>query len=243
MINLYSGLLLPVDVTATSAQATYPATNVRVPSIDVPWRATSAANNSLTIDLGADRTIRCIAINGCNEDTVAVLSASTIPALASRGNLLTYADRHGRRRGILAMNQTHRYVRLDFAGSPSDGLPYWWVGGVYLMGTVNAIVSPSVGYEVKTLKPGVMTKLPNGLTTKPKTGPNRDMISMTWEPQDFEVVAPAMNLPDSDTCVLDMGLPNYPHQVWPVRTFEEETAENFYAVKNSRVRRDLMELC
>lgn len=243
MPNLYSSLLLPTTATATTSQVGYTATNALLQSLGYPWRAQNTTAHEYVIDLGSSKTIRGLLVHGCNFTSATISHSDNNVSYTTLGTLTTYANRYARRRGLLAMNVTKRYLKIAFSGTPTDSLSYWWIGSVFVMGAVTAFLAPTYSYEVETLKPGIINKLGNGLSTKANTGLYRDIITMEWDAMDSETVTPVMALPDAGVCVLDMQLANYPDDIWPITTVEEKNPEVFYQPKFSKMRRELMEVC
>lgn len=236
-MKLYHSKLTPIAYAATTAQAGYPANNLGSDSVSLPWRATGVVENTVTLTLGAVATMQLLALHDVNFATCTVEKSVDGAAWVNVGALNTYSDRGGRRRGsivIAAAGQLAVRFRIA-AGVTTDGLGYWRAGAAHLF-TFEASVGvvPEYGYRVRTKRPRVVTALRNGRTPTASTGASIDRIELRFgRRRATELLDYVIQLPTTGTCFLNLELPDYPEQQWPVRLLEEDIEETFDAKKLS----------
>jgi hypothetical protein len=230
VLTLHYAKLSPTSWAATEVAVGYPASNVGLESIGRPWRSTTLGANDLTIVLPVISGVQTLFLHDVNFATCNIEKSVDGAVFVAVGALNTYADRHGRRRGyitIAAAGQKAVKIRIA-AGATTDGLAFWRIGASYLF---SSVLTPSAavkyGYSARTKRPRVSTQLPNGLTAVATTGNNIDRLNLTFERLYSEIADDIIQKASAATCLLDVGLPNYPEQQWPVRCLEEDLEETF----------------
>lgn len=231
-MKLHYGKLAVDTFTATTEAVGYPASNLGSESLAKPYRATGAGATDIVLQLAAPATIQTLFLHDVNFAAATIAKSVDGVAWVPVGELDTYADRHGRRRGVLILAAAGQLsVKMSIAaGATGDGLGYWRAGAAYLFGAMAAPSAlPSYGYTVRTRRPRVSVDLPNGRTAAASTGPNVDRVELTLDRQSIELADDLVQRTTAGTCVLDLELSRYPEQLWPVRCVEQDLSENFRA--------------
>lgn len=229
-MKLHYNKLTPTVFSATTAAAGYPATNLGNESVQRPWRATGLLAEDVKLQLPAVATIQTLTVQDVNFASATVEKSVDGAAWVAVGVMTTYADRHGRRRGSITINAAGQLaVRFRIAaGASTDGLAYWRCGSASLFGSVVTLsATADYGYTVNTRRPRVAVELANGSEATATTGPNVDRIELSFPRQNTELIDDLVQKPTAGTCWLDMGLPNYPEQQWPVRCLASNVNETF----------------
>jgi hypothetical protein len=245
-VKLYFGKIVPSAIAATTAAAGFPALNLASEQLGKPWNATGLGATDITVTLPALSTVMLVAIHDVNFATCNVQKSVDGVAWVNVGALNTYRDRHGRRRGSLLVNAAGQLaLKLQIAaGVATDGLAAWRGGSVYVftsLGSVSAV--PEYGYTQRTKRPRVTTQFPNGLTATAKTGPNVDRLELSFGRRLYtELVDDLVEKASAGTCWVDLQLPNYPEQQWPVRIIDDELPETFDTKPTSTLKVALTEV-
>jgi hypothetical protein len=243
-MKLHYSKLTPVAFAATTAQAGYPATNLGSESILKPWYATTTGANDVTFTLAAPLFVQTLFVHDVNFASCTVEKSVDGVAWVAVGVLTTYPDRHGRRRGNITVNAAGQLaLRARIASAPTtDGLAFHRIGAAYVFAAAVAVLAlPQYGYRVRQKRPRVSKDLPNGQTAVATTGANRDRIDFTLDRQYTEVADDLVQRTSAGTCLVDLQLPFYPEQQWPVRCLEEDLEENFNRKTLSTLQIPLME--
>jgi hypothetical protein len=244
-VKLHYGKLVASVYAATTAQDGYPASNLGLESLGRPWKATGLGATDITITLPALAFIQTLFLHDVNFATATIQTSVDGVAFNALGVLTTYADSHGRRRGSIVVNTAGlKAVKITpIGGASTDGLAYWRGGAAYLFASV---VTPSAavryGYRARTRRPRLRTELPNKLVAVATTGLNVDVIALTFERINTEFADDVIQKTLTAPCLFDLGLPNYPHQQWPVRCIEEDLEEAFNNKNISSIDIPLMEV-
>jgi hypothetical protein len=235
-VKLYYGKIAPSAFASTTSQVGYPASNLGNEALLKPWRGTGVGAETVTFTLPVAQFVAGIFMHDVNFAAAAVETTPDGVNWFAAGNLTTYAGRHGRRRGVLLLAAANVLgFRLNIAaGASTDGLGYWRGGAGYAFTSsfaMNAAALPDFGYRVRTARPRLITELVNGISAVASTGANFDRIDFQFTRKNTESIDELIQRSAAGTCLIDMELPNYPEQVWPVRCLEEELEEVF-AKKN-----------
>ena len=232
MIKIHYGKLTPTVFSATTSQAGYPATNLGSESILKPWRAAALGAEDVALQLPAVAMIQTFALHDVNFAAATIEKSVDGAVWVAVGAMTTYADRHGRRRGVITINTAgQKAVRFRIAaGASTDGLAYWRAGAGYLFGSVvNVGAAVEYGYRVRTRRPRVAVEMVNGDVATAVTGANVDRIELNFPRQDTESVDEIIQRASAGTCWMDMVRSNYPEQQWPVRCVDADIEETFSA--------------
>lgn len=244
MLTLHYGKLSPVAFSATTAAVGFPAANLGNESLVRPYRATGVGATDVILSLAAVATIKTLFLHDVNFANAQVYRSPDGVAWTLVGTLNTYADRYGRRRGLININQAGQLaVKISIgAGASTDGLA-WRIGAPYLFTASVALgAAAEYGYQVSTRRPRVSVDLPNGRVAQASTGMNVDRINLSFPRQASESVDDLVQRASVASCVLDLGLPLYPEQVWPVRCPEASLDESFNRKTISSIGVPLLEI-
>lgn len=238
MTTLYYNKLTPQAFAATTAQAGYPASNAGLESIDRPWLSTTLGANDFTVSFAALTFVDTAFIHDANFLICTVERSADGVNFANVGVLTTHADEHGRRRGKIAVGgatlKALRY-RVAAAGASDDGAAWWRIGAQYLFGSSLVVATgPSYNYRVSTRRPRVSAELPNFQVAQASTGPNIDRIEVPYDRKNGQSLRDVKVKAEQGTVLLSLDLADWPHQVWPVRSQDEEISEAFYKVHKAQ---------
>jgi hypothetical protein len=240
MPTLHSTKLSPYSWAATSAQDGYAASNVSTEQLGRPWRSTNLGANDVTIILPATTFIQTLFLFDVNFAAATIQKSVDNAAFVNVGAFASYGDAHGRRRGNIAIAAAGQLaVKVQIAaGASTDGLGYWRIGAAYLFGTsVNLAAGNkagfNMGYRVSSRRPRTSNAIPNGLTAVAKTGLNVDRIEFSVGRLNTELLDDVVQKCSAATCLLDLQLPNFPHQQWPVRLLDETLDESYQKIMAS----------
>ncbi len=234
--KLYSGVIVPVAVTATSAQAGYPALNLANETIKKDWRANNAAATDIVLDYGGAYTFQAFELHDVNWQTCTIYTSPDNAVWTNQGALTTYSNRRGRRRGILAAAWAGvRYIKVSIAAGTPQGTLAFWRGCAAYAATVATTVA-TVVYEnhVKTLVPVLTPSLANRVDAQASVGNSVDEIELNFDLQDTETIDTIVQAARDGVCILDMKESNYPAKIWPVRQHLEDADQNYYQKKFTR---------
>lgn len=234
MPTLHHTKLSPYSWAATTAQDGYPASNVSTEQLGRPWRSTSLGATDVTIILPATAFIQTLALHDVNFAAATIQKSVDNAAWVNVGAFSSYSDAHGRRRGNIAIAAAGQLaVKIQIAaGASSDGLGYWRIGAAYLYGaSVNLAAGTKAGfnfgYRVGAKRPRIVNPIPNGITAVSKTGFNVDTVDFTVGRLNTELLDDVVQKCSAGTCWLDLQLPNFPHQQWPLRLITDELDETY----------------
>lgn len=245
MAALYYDKRIATVGAATTEAAGYSASNVNNESLSREWRATGAGANDVTITFPANVSVHSLFVHGVNFASCPAQWSSDGINFNTIGTLTTYADRHGRRRGRITINQASvKALRIQIgAGTPTDGLGVWRVGAMYPFGsTVTPTAFPKYTFRVRTRRPRVNRELVNGMVAAAETGLRSDRLDLSFLRKDTESVDDFIQRATAGTVLLDMGVSPYPEQQWPVRCVEQDLDETFTRPRESSITVPLVEV-
>jgi hypothetical protein len=237
MASIWYTRLTPVAFAATTAQAGFPASNLAFTSIGRPWYATSADANDVTVTFGAAGQLGAVHVHDVNFASANLYKSADGIAFNLVGVLATYHGFFNRRRGYLAVNDPNvKAYKITPIGAPTDGLGYWRIGAQYPFASSIAIGSPfQFSYNVHTVRSQMKAELANKLPAVARVGNDFQTITVPWQALDGEDIEPVVSQARGGIVLLDLGLPNHPDQVWPVRELEDDMAEGFNLPKTEDV--------
>lgn len=211
----------PATVTPSTEASGYDADNILTASIGRAWRSTTTAGTTtLLLDLGAEYYVAAVALNHCNASSVAVSygDAAAPTAPTSAGTLTTYVDGQGRRKGSLDISQeTVRYIKFSFTGTPADGAAYWAVGSAYVFGaTLTLPRDPLMGSEQAIDWPQATERLPNGRMLRIDRGVSRIGVKLRFTARITDDMEAALRYARLGPAWLDLGLPAAQWCQWPM---------------------------
>lgn len=205
--------------TSTTAAAGFGPSNVSNESLGRPWKATGTGAEDLTITFAAAATVHTLFVHDVNFASCTVRKSADGSSFSSVGTLTTYADRDGRRRGRITINDANvRAVQLQIAsGSPTDGAAAWRVGAAYPMTTQHQPPADLIFPVVEdAIDPGVSVELPNGIEASASTGVRFARLETNWQRESNESLATFLEKAKAATIIFDAGTSDYPEQQWPV---------------------------
>jgi hypothetical protein len=208
-----------VSASATTAAAGYPASNLGSESLARPYRATGLGATDIQINYAAATPLHSFSVHDVNFASCTFQKSSDGAAFTTVGTLTTYADRDGRRRGrILVNDATVKAVKLQIgAGSATDGLAFWRAGAGYgwiSTQTVPADLIFPVNEDI--VPPAIAQDLPNGLVAEAGVGTRFSRIDTSWNRESTESLATLIGKARVATIWFDAGTSDYLEQQWPV---------------------------
>lgn len=246
MPTLHRSLITPAAITATSAAAAYPASNLALTAVRRSWRSTSAAQQQITLDLGAVKGVASVWVQGANCSALSVEQSANGSAWSAVGVLTCYEDRgQSRRRGYLAVGPATRYLRLTIAaGVPLDGATFWELGTVYLFGIAETAISPLWGYRVRHEFPQIESKLNNGQQVVASTGPSYAVITLDWTARPGEDCAAVARWARAGIVAVDLGYSQQDgdRDLWVVMNQQSERETSRANLVSSRASVELREV-
>lgn len=209
---------------ASSEAAGYLASNATDSAISKPWRSTSTASSWLQIDLGSAQTIAGVSISDTNDSSIAVTVGNSSPPGTSAGNLTPAAglaasvdSPEGRRRGVLAVAGSYRYIRLTFSGTPTDALAYWRAGAVTIWGGAWALpVPPLYPLNIECQRGQDNVTLPNGREFAIARGIDRERMTISFKPNASQAIEQLVRYARAGAVWLDLGVASEPALSWPI---------------------------
>lgn len=238
MATLRFGKQTPSATSATTSQAGYGPENLMTEYLSQPWRATGVGANDVVLTVASARPINALHLHDVNFATATVYKSADGVAFAAVGALATYQGKEGRRRGAIVIADANvKAVKISIgAGAATDGLGYWRVGAAYLFDSAAAIAAPfQFGYAPRFRYPQVRVELPNGRAPVASTGTPFHLVELPFRPFDTEDLEPVVRRARAATVLLDLEMPNYPAQIWPVRIDEDGMEETYSAPRTSDV--------
>lgn len=215
---------IPSAVTATSAAASYPASNLLVPSVRRAWRSTGtgAQNIDLTIPSTASPWL---CVQDCNATQIEVRYGASILV----GTFATAQDRHGRRRLSVQIPATATALRLTLSGTPTDGAGFWQMGAVYVFASSLSLPdNPLLGSEANPSWPQTRVDLPNGERVVIDRGTPRQQLNLRFRTPRTADIDALVRLARAGICWLDLGVTANRELQWPVR-FDSDTSTRAFA--------------
>jgi hypothetical protein len=240
----------PTAITATSADANFPAINLRETPVDRQWRATGVVLQNIDIDLGASVAVTAVCVQHTNAPSFTVLADAAInPPTTNRGTLTPAADNAGRRKGVLEFSATVRYIRLQIPASlavaEDNGVAvgYYYIGAVYVFGaTLSLPRDPLYGSGVESISPQDSVEMANGQIVTVATGPTYAQLRMLFSPQASQDVERARRLARLAPCWLDLDIASERWRQWPVRSPEPRMNRDIARPRAERVELSFREL-
>lgn len=219
--KLYYGLIAATSWTAGTSAAGYPPTNAGLSAIRRPWRSTNTVLQSVTENFTL-QNLAGIYVHAVNVDALAgVFYTNSIGTnVALLASPPTVHDGLGRYRLLCSsgLPVNAKGALAQFTGVPQGGATYFELGAMYSFGSVLTLpVDPLVGARVRTVRPRVQETLPNGQKADASTGPEFARITLTLRGLRSADLQQIERLANSGLCVLDLGDPQAPGNVWPVR--------------------------
>jgi hypothetical protein len=239
------------SVTATSAAVSYPATNIKESPVDKPWRSTTNALQNVDIDLGSSLAVTAIAVQGTNAPSITVLADAAInPPTTNRGTLALAQDPVARRKGILEVAATVRYIRLQIPATSvvadDDGTvqAYYWIGAVYVFGaTLNLPRDPLYGSSaLEAVYPQTSVDLANGQNVTSNDGAPYAEPTLAFSVRSDQDIERAARLARLGVCWLDLGIASERARQWPVRHVQPRLVRRVTRVNGEQVELKLREI-
>lgn len=203
------------DLTASTEQTGYEASNAANYSVGRPWKATVATASWLQIDLGSSKSIDAICINDTNASSCTVTYGASSPPGTTLGTLTTYPDGQGRRKGHIEAGVSGRYIRLSFSGSPVDGTA-WYVGSLLLLADVLSVPTPLYPFNLDFERGQDNVRMPNGRELAIVRGLSRARLGLSWRVAagtDIEAIARTIR---EQEAWLDLAVAGRGDLQWPV---------------------------
>lgn len=217
-------LPLAGTASASSEAAGYLASNAPDSAVSKPWRSNTTAASWLQIDLGSAQTIAGVSISDTNGDTIAVTVGNSSPPGTSAGFLLAHAGLaasvdgpDARRRGLVAVAGSYRYIRLSFSGTPTDALGYWRAGAVTVWGASWALpVPPLYPLSIECQRGQDNVTLPNGSEIAIARGIERERMTISFKPTASQTIEQLVRYARAGAVWLDLGVASEPALQWPI---------------------------
>jgi hypothetical protein len=243
-ITLHYNRLVPTAFAATTEQAGYLASNLANLSLGRPYRATGNGATDVTLTLAAATAVKTLELHDVNFAAANVSKSSDGIAFNPVGALQTYFGKEGRRRGLINVNDpAAKALRVSIgAGASTDGLA-WRIGAAPIFAASLAVASPlQAEYRARWVYPQVRAELANRQLAVAATGIGFHEIELPFEPTDAEDLEPLVRYARAGVVLLELGLANYPWQVWPVRYVEDELEERYGQPKLSQLALKFLEV-
>lgn len=237
MPTVHYSKLSPASWASTTYQPGYGPEALATEGLSRSWRATGALAETLVITLPTATAIQTLFLHDVNFALATVEKSVDGVAWTAAGELTTYANESGRRRGSLVVGAAGLLaLRVSIAaGVPTDGLAYWRAGAAYLFGASAALpVGPRIGYGVRTQRAVIGDALPNNQVPLARTGSDADVIELAFERKFDQSLQTLVERAKAGTIVFSMDLADWPEQQWPARYVERESAEIFFRVRKAQ---------
>lgn len=221
---------------ATTSQAGYGPDNLGLESLARPWRSADTTAQDVVLTFAAAAPLHTLHLHDVNFAAADVYKSVDGVAYNLVGALSAYQGKEGRRRGAIVINDaTVKAVKISIAnGAATDGLAYKRIGAAYAFSSVAIVGAPfQFPYAARFLYPQVRSQLPNGQTPAASTGMGFHLVEVPWRPFDNEDLEPVVRRARAATVLLNLGMANYPAQLWPVRLEEDQMEESFSAPRTS----------
>lgn len=231
-MNIYHTKRAVASVTSTTAAAGFPASQVALEAIGLPWKAAATGAEVLTINFTAPGAFAGLMLQDVNFASCTVDKSPNGSSWSAAGTVTSYPDPKipGRRRALLALaDPTIQAVRLNIANAATtDGTSSHRVGAFYGFQAVSALpLPPDYGLSVKAMFPQLATDLPNGRTALASTGPAYNIAELPFEREYSESLEELIRRSRAGTIGLQLLDSNYPEMFWPVRNEQSEAVEAF----------------
>lgn len=232
--------IVPATVTASSQAAGYPATNVLLGKVNMPWRSTSLAlTEYIIIDLGViislPKTLTISATNLVDADIYADTSATPTTL---KGTIIFANDGAGRYKASSAISGPFRYIKIKpHSGAPTDGNSFWSIGAVDLFAnSMQFARDPIYGEsQIESATPQTSVQLDNGVTIKDDTGPPYSAITLNFSGGSADDHEAVMRQARAGLCWLDMGATANRGLQWRVKHIEPKTTRKITAFNRETV--------
>lgn len=235
MAQLFYNKAVFTGSSATSAAAGYPSSNAIAEALGRPWRSTVTTASEWVGNFAAGTFVQAFCLHDVNFATANIQTSIGGGAFGTVGTLTTYADRHGRRRGRITINQANvTAIKVQIgAGATTDGAAFQRIGATYPFGsTVTPSGIPAYSFRKTTRRPRLSNSLVSGGVAVAKTGENVDQLELSFVNQAAELIDDFVAKASAGTVWLDMGVPvDFPEQQWPVRLLEESLIEEYLRPK------------
>lgn len=216
---------------ATTSAAGYPSANATYEALGRPWRSTVTTASEWVGNFAAGVFVQAFCLHDVNFASATIQVSIGGGAFTNVGVMNTYADRHGRRRGRITINQANvTAIKVQIAaGATTDGAAYQRIGAAYAFANVVTPSGiPAYTYRKTTRRPRVSSNLVNGAVAVASTGQNVDLIELSFVNQASELVDDFVQRASAGTVWLDMGVPSmFPEQQWPVRMVTDAITEEY----------------
>ena len=213
-------------VLASSEATNYSASNVTKTAIQRSWRSNSTSGETLTMDLGATKSVSALWLQGINFDS-ATLEGTTddpsgTPSWTSLGTLSTLKEDNGRWKSYMTGSWSYRAFRITPSTTSHS---YFEIGVVYVFATNTSLpVNFQWGITVNRRKPRVARQLRNGQTRVADTGPKFSTVEGT-----FRLHSTSQSVSDlaEESGIIGLVVDTDYSWVWPMRFVDTE-----YSVSN-----------
>lgn len=223
---------------ATTSQAGYGPDNLGIEQLGRPYRSTGLGATDLVINFASVKNVQTLFLHDVNFPNATIEKSADGVTFVGIGVLTFYAGREGRYRGAITVADANvKALKVKIAaGAALDGLPNWRAGAAYPFASSIAIPAPfQFNYVPRWVKPQVRQKIVNGQEPRALTGTGFHLLQLPFKPYDNEDLRQAMGLAESATVLLELGLANYPWQLWPAQLDNEEVSEAFGEPRTSDV--------
>jgi hypothetical protein len=209
---------------ATTSATGYPATNISLPQVGRPWRSGDLTEQEVVLDLGASVTPESLWLQDVNFASAVVERSADNVTYSAVGTLTSYADLHGRRKGLITVSEACRYLRVTIAaGTPTDDAAYFSIGAGYVFEEVEtAPQAPTAGsMDIEVNYPQSRIDLANGRTVISDLGAPYIVLSGRIDETSDEDVARLLRLARAGTIGLDLERTDR-WQAWPMAGYAEQ---------------------
>ena len=209
-------------ITASEQAAGYEAANLGNERVARQWRSTTTGTVTVDIDLGVAVLVETLHVHGTNCASIAVAQDTVTPPAQAAGTIVTAVhEPTGRRAGRIYLGVTARYIRLTFAGTPTDGAAYWWAGAIHLFSRVLTLPrGPALGATLTATHPRASKRLPNGRTVTWTTG--EPYVQLRGRIIGIEDLAAQQAIREAKTGLVLIDTESRQDMVWPMRQYQAD---------------------
>lgn len=232
MPNLYHTKRIATAIAATTSNALYPVANLYNDSISKPWRATATTQTDIDLTFTVGVTGVCLSVQDVNFASAEVWTKVGAGALAKVGDMTTYRDMHGRRRGryVIAITGNLTQVRLRILnGTPTDGASGWtstWaIGAITLWGVAVTLPPHEWGYDPRLVRARIAAALPSSQRAVATTGKDYVIINCRARPRAGESWDAMFDALRAGVCLFDTNISTKGWECWPV-VWEDDAMNN-----------------
>lgn len=215
---------------STSAQAGYPASNAIRESLARPWRAATAGAEEWVGSFAAALGVHTFCLHDVNFASATISKSADGVAFVVVGVMTTYADRHGRRRGKILINDANvKALKVQPAGVTTDGSTGWSIGAAYPWGTQHVVpVSHIFPLSEEVADPVISSTLVQDLVTEAATGqPRWSTVQTVWQ-RKSTLALDTLVQKSLNTIWFDCNVSSYPEQQWPVYRRRADRIQEVY---------------